>query len=70
MANFSNDSVGRQAAEALCRTRIASGAWINGHMGVDRNGNVIVRFQRPMAPTSATTRSYGGWTESRADDEP
>jgi hypothetical protein len=69
MANFDNDAAGRALAEALVITRMASGAWVQGHMAISKAGNTIVRFQRPMAPTSATTKGYGAWTESRADDE-
>ena len=68
MANFDNDAAGRGTAEALVITRMAAGVWIVGHMAMDKSGNTIVRFQRPMAVTSATTKEYGAWTESRADD--
>ena len=68
MANFDADAAGRATAEALAITRMASGAWLVGHMAIDKDGNTICRFQRPMAVTSATTKEYGAWTESRADD--
>ena len=70
MANFDNDAAGRATAEALVITRMASGAWLVGHMAMSKAGDTIVRFIRPAAPTDATTKEYGGWTESRADDEP
>ena len=68
MADFADTSAGRALAEALCITRMTSHAWTVGHMGINDAGHTIVRFQRPMAVTSATTREYGAWTESRADD--
>ena len=65
MANFANTDAGRAQAAALVITRMVSKTWVNGHYGIDFNGNTIVRFQRFMASTSATTAQYGGWTESR-----
>lgn len=62
MANFSNDDTGRELAEALVTTRMAAGTWIQGHECQDRDGNVEVRFQRPMSPTNP---DYGAWVESR-----
>lgn len=69
MANFDNDAAGRETAAALCRTRMTSKAWIVGHPAIDNSGNTIVRFQRPMAPTSDATREYGAWVESRVTTE-
>ena len=69
MGNFANTAAGKILAETLVNTRMASGAWTVGHMAVSKAGDTICRFQRPAAPTSATTKEYGGWTESRADDE-
>ena len=66
MANFDNDQAGRITAEALVITRMAAGVWVNGHMGVDKAGNTVCRFQRPMSPTNP---AYGEWVESRADDQ-
>ena len=68
MANFDNDAAGRILAEEWAKAKIADGTWTNAHMGVDKDGNTICRFQRPASPSSATTKEYGGWTESRADD--
>lgn len=64
MANFDNDAAGRVTAETLCKTRIAAGTWVNGHMAIDKSGNTIVRFQRFMSPTNP---DYGAWVESRDD---
>lgn len=68
MGNFENDAAGRILAEEWAKAKIADGTWVNAHMAVDKDGNTITRFQRFMAPTSATTKEYGAWTESRADD--
>ena len=67
MANFADTTAGRVTAAALIKTRMTSGAWVVGHVGINNAGHTIVRFQRPMAVTSATTRGYGAWTESRDD---
>lgn len=67
MANFADTSAGRSAAEDLVITRMAAGTWINGHVAIDKSGHTIVRFQRPMATTDATTRAHGAWVESRDD---
>lgn len=68
MANFANTAAGRILAEEWAKAKIADKTWTNAHMAVDKSGNTICRFQRPAAPTSAATKEYGGWTESRADD--
>ena len=68
MANFANTAAGRIAAEDWAKAKIADGTWVNAHMAVSIAGNTICRFQRFMAPTSATTKEYGAWTESRADN--
>ena len=68
MANFDNDAAGRIAAEEWARAKVAAGTWTNAHMAMSMAGNTICRFQRPASPSSATTKEYGGWTESRADD--
>lgn len=68
MANYANTEAGRIVAETWARAKIADKTWVNAHVGVDKDGNTIVRFQRPMAPTSATTKGHGAWVESRADD--
>lgn len=65
MANFSNDSTGRIAAEDLCKVRMAANVWVVAHVGVDTSANVIVRYIRFMATTSDATRAYGGWETSR-----
>lgn len=62
MANFANTDTGRSQAEALVRTRMASKTWVNGHEAQNKDGNVIVRFQRFM---SHTNPGYGAWVESR-----
>lgn len=64
MANFAATDAGRVAAENLCKTRMAAKTWIVGHMAVDKSGNPIVRFIRPMSPTNP---AYGEWVESRDD---
>lgn len=67
MANFAATPAGKIVAEEWARAKIADKTWINAHMAVDMSGNPIVRFQRPMSPSSATTKEYGAWTESRSD---
>ena len=67
MANFDDDAAGRILAEEWAKAKIADHTWVNAHMAVNMAGNTIVRFQRPMAPTDATTKGYGAWTESRDD---
>ncbi|HYT58088.1 MAG TPA: hypothetical protein VEQ38_25570 [Verrucomicrobiae bacterium] len=67
MANFPDTEEGKITAANLIKTRMASHAWIQGHVGVDFNGHVVVRFQRPMSPTAP---SEGGWIESRDDATP
>lgn len=69
MANFADTTAGRVTAANLIKTRMTSGAWLNGFVCITKDGHTAIRFQRPMATTSATTRAYGAWTESRADDE-
>lgn len=64
MANFANTDAGRETAEALVKTRMAAGTWVNGHRAEDKDGNTIVRFQRFM---SSTHPDYGEWVESRSD---
>jgi hypothetical protein len=68
MANMADTAAGRTVAENLVQTRMASKTWVNGHVAIDKSGHTIVRFQRFMATTSAATRAYGAWVESRADD--
>jgi hypothetical protein len=68
IANFANTEAGRIVAETWARAKVADKTWVEAHMTVNKDGNVVVRFIRPMAPTSATTKGYGAWTESRADD--
>lgn len=63
MANFANTNTGRELAEALVRTRMVAGTWIVGHEQQNVDGNVSVRFIRPM--TAALTQ--GAWVESRDD---
>lgn len=66
MANFANTAAGRVTAENLCKTRTAANTWIEGHMAVDKSGNTIVRFLRPLSASLLTTEYT--WIESRADD--
>jgi hypothetical protein len=61
MANFANNDTGRAQAEALVTTRMTAGTWVVGHQHQNFDGNVSVRFQRPM--TAALTQ--GAWVESR-----
>ena len=68
MADFADSAAGKIAAEEWARAKIADGTWLVAHMAVDSAGHPICRFQRPASPSSATTKEYGGWTESRADD--
>ncbi len=69
MANFANTAAGRILSEEWAKAKIADGTWIVAFGGIqNKDGNTICRFIRPMAPTSATTKGYGAWTESRADD--
>jgi hypothetical protein len=63
MANFADTAAGRVAAEDLVKTRMTAKTWIEGHMGVTKDGNTCVRFIRPL--TSALTQ--GAWVESRDD---
>lgn len=67
MANFANSAAGRVAAETWAKAKIVDKTWVNAHVAIDKSGNTICRFQRYMAPTSATTKQYGAWTESRDD---
>jgi len=67
MANFADTAAGRIAAEEWAKAKIADHTWTNAHMAVNMAGNTICRFQRPASPSSATTKEYGGWTESRDD---
>ena len=69
MANFADAAAGRVVAADLIKTRMAAGDWIEGFVCITKDGHTAVRFIRPMAPTDATTKGYGAWTESRADDE-
>jgi len=64
MANFENTDEGMALAEALCKTRMAAKTWVVAHHGKNQDGNVVVRFQRPMSPTNP---AYGAWVESRDD---
>jgi hypothetical protein len=67
MANFANTEAGRIVAEEWARAKVADGTWLEAHMTVNKDGNVVVRFIRPMAPTDATTKGHGAWVESRDD---
>jgi len=67
MANFANTPAGFATAEIWAVAKIADGTWTVAHAAHDNSGNVIVRFQRPMAPTSAGTRDDGEWATSRDD---
>lgn len=62
MANFAQSDTGREQAEALVTTRFNSQTWCDGHEAQDKDGNVIVRFQRFMSPSHP---DYGAWVESR-----
>lgn len=64
MANFAATAAGRVAAEDWAKAKIADKTWVNAHMGVDKDGNTVCRFQRPMSPTNP---DYGAWVESRDD---
>lgn len=66
MANFANTAAGRVLAENLVKTRMAANTWLEGHMGVDKSGNTVCRFLRPLSASLATTEYT--WVESRADD--
>ena len=69
MANFADTPAGRIASEEWAKAKIADHTWTNAVGGImNMAGNTICRFQRPASPSSATTKEYGGWTESRADD--
>lgn len=66
MANFAATAAGRVNAENLVKTRMAANTWLEGHMAVDKDGNTICRFLRPLSASLATTEYT--WIESRADD--
>ena len=64
MPNFADNTTGREQAEALVKTRMASKTWVNGHECQSVAGNVQVRFQRFM---SSANPDHGAWVESRDD---
>jgi hypothetical protein len=68
MGSFAATAAGRILAEEWAKAKIADHTWTNAHMAVNKAGATIVRFQRPASPSSATTKEYGGWTESTEDD--
>lgn len=55
------------AAETRAKAKVADGTWINAHAARTATGTLCVRVQRKMAPTSATTKQYGAWTEITDD---
>jgi hypothetical protein len=55
------------AAEARAVAKVADGTWVTAHAQRTFNGTLAVRVQRKMAPTSATTRQYGAWTNITDD---
>lgn len=64
MANFADTAAGFVAAETWAKAKIVDHTWVNAHAAKDKDGHVIVRFQRPMSPTHP---DYGAWTTSRDD---
>ena len=68
MAAFAATAAGRILAEEWAKAKMADGTWLVAHMAINKDGATIVRFIRPAAPTSATTKEYGGWTTSTEDD--
>lgn len=60
MANFANTAAGRTTAEDWAKAKIVDKTWVNAHMGVDKDGNTVCRFQRFM-----DTTGKGEWVESR-----
>ena len=69
MGSFAATPAGRILSEEWAKAKIADGTWTNAVGGImDKDGNTICRFQRPASPSSATTKEYGGWTESTEDD--
>lgn len=67
MANFADTTAGFVVAETWAKAKMVDGTWTVAHAARNMAGNVIVRFQRPMAVTSAGARDDGEWVESRDD---
>lgn len=67
MANFPDTQNGFAQAEAWAVAKVKDHTFVNAHAARDKDGHVIVRFQRYMAPTNATTKQYGAWVTSRDD---
>ena len=62
MANFPDTVVGFAQAEAWAVAKVKDHTFVNAHAARDKNGHVIVRFQRYMSPAHP---GYGAWVESR-----
>jgi hypothetical protein len=66
MADYADTAVGREAAETRAYDLVRNGTWVNAHVGVDKDGHTVIRFQRFMANT-ATPGWNGEWVETRSD---
>ncbi len=56
------------SCETRCRAQMAAKVWVVAHSARNVLGVIVARFQRFMAPTSATTRAYGRWEETDQDN--
>jgi hypothetical protein len=64
MANFPDTQEGFAAAEAWAVSKTKDHTFVNAHAARDKDGHVIVRFQRYMSPAAP---GEGAWITSRDD---